>query len=123
MTQITRPKSSEIPTLSPRHVACSKAPRASLPCPAEPPAGQATPYLHISGDTECTPEGALGHRRGVRGHEPPRRDAPSEAATCVNAFRPKVVYPYHYRGSDPRELARAVTGSDVEARIRDWYAP
>ena len=47
---------------------------------------------------------------------------PSEAAACVNAFQPKVVYPYHYRGSDPAEFQRAITGNDVDARIRDWYA-
>jgi L-ascorbate metabolism protein UlaG (beta-lactamase superfamily) len=46
---------------------------------------------------------------------------PAEAIACIEAFRPKVVYPYHYRGSDPAEVARAFTDDAIEVRLRDWY--
>jgi L-ascorbate metabolism protein UlaG (beta-lactamase superfamily) len=80
--------------------------------------------LYISGDTECTPE-----MKALKNIDVafvcmnlPYTMTPSEAAVCVNAFRPKVVYPYHYRGSDPAEFQRAITAKDVEVRVRDWYA-
>ncbi len=46
---------------------------------------------------------------------------PLEAADAVKAFRPKVVYPYHYRGSDTNEFATALAGTGIEVRLRDWY--
>jgi L-ascorbate metabolism protein UlaG (beta-lactamase superfamily) len=46
-----------------------------------------------------------------------------QAAEAVRAFKPKVVYPYHCRGSD-LEKFKSLVGSDagVEVRLRDWYA-
>jgi L-ascorbate metabolism protein UlaG (beta-lactamase superfamily) len=80
---------------------------------------------YLSGDTECPPE-----MKALKNIDVafvcmnlPYTMPPAEAAVCVNAFRPKVVYPYHYRGSDPVEFQKAITGKDVEVRIRDWYAP
>ncbi len=46
---------------------------------------------------------------------------PSEAAECVKAFRPKVVYPYHYRGQNPEEFKAALAGDPVEVRLLNWY--
>ena len=46
---------------------------------------------------------------------------PEQAADAVKAFRPKVVYPYHDKGTDPQKLADLV-GSAAEVRVRDWYA-
>ena len=45
------------------------------------------------------------------------------AALAVKAFKPKIVYPYHYRGQD-LEKFKSLVGPDagVEVRIRDWYA-
>jgi L-ascorbate metabolism protein UlaG (beta-lactamase superfamily) len=45
-----------------------------------------------------------------------------EAATCARAFKPKVVYPYHYREQDPKAFAAALNGTGIEVRLRDWYA-
>lgn len=80
--------------------------------------------VYLSGDTECTPE-----MKALKNIDVafvcmnlPYTMPPSEAAVCVNAFRPKIVYPYHYRGSEPAEFQKAITGKDVEVRIRDWYA-
>ncbi len=47
---------------------------------------------------------------------------PEEAAEGVKGFRPKVVYPYHYRGSDLKVFVNALEGeSDIEIRLREWY--
>ncbi len=51
----------------------------------------------------------------------------TNAATAVRAFRPKVVYPYHYRNqngtlADLNAFKRLVgTNDGVEVRLRKWY--
>jgi len=45
---------------------------------------------------------------------------PEQAAEGVNAFKPRIVYPYHHRGSDLDAFTRAV-GADTEVRLRAWY--
>jgi hypothetical protein len=40
----------------------------------------------------------------------------------VRAFHPAIVYPYHYRGSDTTAFAKALAGTGIEVRLRDWYA-
>ena len=37
--------------------------------------------------------------------------------------KPKIVYPYHYRGQNLDEFANALKGTGIDVRIRDWYAP
>jgi hypothetical protein len=45
-----------------------------------------------------------------------------QAAAAVRAFRPKILYPYHYRGSDLEQFKKLVgERAGVEVRIRDWY--
>src|SRR5258708_2467904 len=58
--------------------------------------------FYICGDTEGTPE-----MRALKDIDVafvcmnlPYTMPPEEAAEAVRAFKPKVVYPYHYRGSD-----------------------
>ena len=47
---------------------------------------------------------------------------PEEAAECVKAFKPKIVYPYHYRDSDLNVFASALKSEkNIEVRIRKWY--
>jgi L-ascorbate metabolism protein UlaG (beta-lactamase superfamily) len=46
---------------------------------------------------------------------------PEEAAEAIRAFKPKVVYPYHYRNSDLTVLEKALAGTGIEVRLRDWY--
>ncbi len=41
-----------------------------------------------------------------------------EAAEAVKAFRPKIAYPYHYRGQNPQEFADALKDTGVEVRVR-----
>jgi len=51
----------------------------------------------------------------------------NEAAATVAAFKPKVVYPYHYRGqngfSDTEAFKKLVNEKDkgIDVRVRDWY--
>ena len=50
-----------------------------------------------------------------------------QAARGVLIFRPRIVYPYHYRGQggtkSDLEMFRALIGDDqpIEVRLRDWY--
>lgn len=51
-----------------------------------------------------------------------------EAAAAVLDFKPKVVYPYHYRGqnglSDTEAFKKLVNASNtkIDVRLRNWYA-
>ena len=79
--------------------------------------------VYVSGDTECTP--AMKALRDIDVAficmNLPYTMTPEEAAECVNAFRPKVVYPYHCQGTD-LNLFKSKVDSGIEVRIVDWYA-
>ena len=79
--------------------------------------------LYFAGDTACTLE-----MKGLKIIDVaflpmnlPFTMPPSEAAECARAFKPKIVYPYHYFESDPKEFEAALKGSGIEVRLRDWY--
>jgi L-ascorbate metabolism protein UlaG (beta-lactamase superfamily) len=79
--------------------------------------------VYLSGDTECTPE-----MKALENIDAafvcmnlPYTMPPSEAAECIAAFKPKVLFPYHYRGADLGELDRALSGKGIEIRKREWY--
>jgi L-ascorbate metabolism protein UlaG (beta-lactamase superfamily) len=79
--------------------------------------------VYVAGDTECTPE-----MRALKNIDIafipmnlPYTMPPAEAAECVRAFKPKVVYPYHYRGQNPEEFKAALKGEPVEVRLLEWY--
>ena len=77
--------------------------------------------VYLSGDTECTPEMKSLKNISVAflAMNAPRTMTPKEAAGCVQAFRPKIVYPYHYRGQNVQEFADGVKGlPGVEVRLR-----
>ncbi len=80
--------------------------------------------VYLSGDTEDTPE-----LRALQDVEVafvcmnlPYTMTVEQAADAVRAFKPKIVYPYHSRGSDVERFQQLV-GSEagVEVRLRDWY--
>ena len=80
--------------------------------------------FYISGDTEGIPE-----MRALKNIDVafvcmnlPYTMPPEEAADAVKAFHPKIVYPYHYRGSDLSAFQKALQNTGIEVRIRDWYA-
>ena len=83
--------------------------------------------VYISGDTEDIPE-----MRALENIDlafvcmnlPFTMDAKA-AASAVAEFKPKYVYPYHYRGrdggtQDPAEFAKMV-GDAAQVRMGDWY--
>jgi L-ascorbate metabolism protein UlaG (beta-lactamase superfamily) len=79
--------------------------------------------FYFSGDTEGTPE-----MRALKNIDVafvcmnlPYTMPPEEAADAVKAFHPKVVIPYHYRGSDLKLFQKRLAGTGVEVRLLDWY--
>lgn len=82
--------------------------------------------IYISGDTEGTPElRALKHidLAFLCMNLPYTMDV-QDAAKAALAFKPAIVYPYHYRGQDTSEFKRLVDAKDphIDVRLRDWYA-
>lgn len=82
-----------------------------------------TRRVYIAGDTECTDE-----MRALKNIDAafipmnlPYTMPTDEAAECVKAFKPKVVFPYHYRGQNPEEFRNALKGEPVEVRLLKWY--
>ena len=82
--------------------------------------------VYVSGDTEDIPE-----MRALKQIDVafvcmnlPYTMTVEQAAGAVREFKPRIVYPYHYRGSDLEKFKQLV-GSDlgIEVRIRDWYQP
>jgi L-ascorbate metabolism protein UlaG (beta-lactamase superfamily) len=85
--------------------------------------------IYLSGDTQGIPE-----MRSLKDIDvafvcmnlPYTMDV-KEAADAVLAFKPKIVYPYHYRGqgglSDINAFKTLVEAGDknIEVRIRNWY--
>jgi L-ascorbate metabolism protein UlaG (beta-lactamase superfamily) len=79
--------------------------------------------FYFSGDTEGVPE-----MRALKNIDVafvcmnlPYTMPPEEAAEAVRAFHPKIVIPYHYRGSDLTVFQKALEGSGIEVRLLDWY--
>jgi len=80
--------------------------------------------IYIAGDTEGTPEMKALKNIDVAfiPMNLPYTMPPDEAAAAVKAFNPKIVYPYHYRGSDVNVFATALKGTGIDVRLRDWYS-
>ena len=85
--------------------------------------------IYISGDTEDIPE-----MRALKDIDIafvcmnlPYTMTVDQAASGVLAFKPRVVYPYHYRGtdgfSDVARFKQLVNAGDpsIEVRMEDWY--
>lgn len=80
--------------------------------------------IYVSGDTECIPEMKALPTIDVAFvcMNLPYTMPPSEAAACVSAFKPKILVPYHYRGSDLAALDGPLKSAGVEIRKLDFYA-
>jgi L-ascorbate metabolism protein UlaG (beta-lactamase superfamily) len=82
--------------------------------------------VYLSGDTEDIPE-----MRTLKGIDAafvcmnlPYTMTVDQAASAVKAFKPKTVYPYHYRGSDLERFRRLLADEPgITVRIVDWYRP
>jgi L-ascorbate metabolism protein UlaG (beta-lactamase superfamily) len=45
---------------------------------------------------------------------------PEMVADAARAFRPRILYPYHYGRTDPQELVRLLAGEEgIEVRVRE----
>jgi len=80
--------------------------------------------IYVSGDTECVPEIRALKKIDVAFicMNLPYTMPPSEAAECVKAFKPAVVFPYHHRGSNLAEFQKPVEDAHAsEVRVRPWY--
>ena len=80
--------------------------------------------IYIAGDTACIPEMQALQDIDVAfvPMNLPYTMPPEEAAECVAAFKPAIVYPYHYRGSDLQVFQdRLADAAEIEVRIREWY--
>ncbi len=79
--------------------------------------------FYFSGDTEDIPE-----MRALKNIDVafvcmnlPYTMPPEEAADAVKAFHPRIVIPYHYRGSDLSVFKNKLEGTGIEVRLLDWY--
>ncbi len=78
--------------------------------------------LYVAGDTENTPE-----MKALEGIDVaflpmnlPYTMTPEMVADAARAFRPGILYPYHYGDTDPQELVRLLADAEgIEVRIRD----
>ncbi len=83
--------------------------------------------IYISGDTEDIPE-----MRGLKDIDaafvcmnlPYTMDV-DHAADAVLAFKPKIVYPYHYRGKEMSDVEKfkslVAKDKSIEVRLLKWY--
>lgn len=80
--------------------------------------------VFVAGDTGCTAEmqALSGVDVAFVPMNLPYTMSPEDAAACVRVMKPRIVYPYHYFGSDPKAFADALKGTGIEVRLRDWYA-
>ncbi len=76
--------------------------------------------IYFAGDTECTPEMKALKDIAVAfvPINMPYTMTPAEAADCIKAFQPKIVYPYRYEGQkgDEAFLKAALRGTEIEVR-------
>jgi len=79
--------------------------------------------LYVAGDTGPIPE--MANLKGITAAFLPMNQpftmTPEEVASAARSFKPKILYPYHSRGSDTAALKKALEGSGIEVRLLDWY--
>jgi len=78
--------------------------------------------VYVAGDTEDIPE--MAELEGIDiaflPMNLPYTMTPAMAAKAARAFKPKVVYPYHFGNTDTGELVRLLADeSGIEVRVRD----
>ncbi|KHK02324.1 MBL fold metallo-hydrolase [Desulfovibrio sp. TomC] len=77
--------------------------------------------VYVAGDTEDIPEMAAlaGVDIAFLPMNLPYTMTPEMAAKAARMVRPKVLYPYHYGDTDPKQLAALLAGDGIEVRVRD----
>jgi L-ascorbate metabolism protein UlaG (beta-lactamase superfamily) len=87
--------------------------------------------LYFAGDTEVTPEMKVLKKIDVAflPMNLPYTMTPAEAAAGAKVFKPKMVYPYHYRfpfdkdSGNETTFARLMRGTKTKVVLLDWYPP
>jgi L-ascorbate metabolism protein UlaG (beta-lactamase superfamily) len=76
--------------------------------------------IYIAGDTENTPEMKNLQNISVAflPMNLPYTMTPEMVADAVRAFRPRILYPYHFGETDTSKIVDLLKGEDVEVRIR-----
>lgn len=80
--------------------------------------------IYIAGDTENTPEMKQLKNIDIAflPMNLPYTMTPEMVADAAKAFRPKILYPYHYGNTDTNKLLELMKGEkDIEVRIRKLY--
>jgi L-ascorbate metabolism protein UlaG (beta-lactamase superfamily) len=77
--------------------------------------------VYVAGDTENTPE--MNALKGIDiaflPMNLPYTMSPEQVADAAKAFRPKILYPYHFGDTDTSRLVKLLQGEkDIEVRIR-----
>lgn len=77
--------------------------------------------VYIAGDSENTPEMKALQNIDIAflPMNLPYTMTPEMAADAAKAFKPKVLYPYHYGQTDPSKLVELLDGTGIEVRVRD----
>jgi len=77
--------------------------------------------FYIAGDTENTPE-----MKSLKNIDVaflpmnlPYTMTPEMVADAANAFKPAILYPYHFGETDTNELVELLKNTDIEVRIRN----
>jgi len=76
--------------------------------------------LYIAGDTEDTPEMKALKNVDIAflPMNQPYTMTPEQVAKAARAFKPRLLYPYHYGDTDPARLVALLEGKGVEVRVR-----
>lgn len=78
--------------------------------------------VFVAGDTENTPEMKALEDIDVAflPMNVPYTMTPEMVAEAARAFRPRILYPYHFGSTDPNELVRLLEGEEgIEVRVRE----
>ena len=77
--------------------------------------------FYVAGDTENTPEmkALTDIEVAFLPMNLPYTMTPEMVADAARAFKPRILYPYHYGDTDTDELAKLLIGSGIELRIRN----
>jgi L-ascorbate metabolism protein UlaG (beta-lactamase superfamily) len=77
--------------------------------------------VYIAGDTENTPEMKALKKIDIAflPMNLPYTMTPAMVADAARAFKPRILYPYHYGRTDPNELVNLLKDTEgIEVRVR-----
>jgi L-ascorbate metabolism protein UlaG (beta-lactamase superfamily) len=76
--------------------------------------------VYVAGDTENTPEmkGLQNIAIAFLPMNLPYTMTPEMVADAARAFRPRILYPYHFGKTDTTQIVDLLNGEDIEVRIR-----